>query len=305
VVTEIPAAFVRDYDTFLFNNSIHLRLQSANWLHIYLVRKVNQKVIAEISFHITDDRAFSPLRAPFGSFGFSPDISPLLLYQFIQECESLLLNRKVKSIILKEPPLFYRASGELMHAILFNLGYRASSAEISSGIRMDHLSFEEKIETWEKRKLRQAKEKGLVFKKISVAEHENVYQFILKCRSQRGHSLSMTIEELSGTINALKSSFCLFGVYFQKELAAASIAIRVHQHILYNFYSGHLKKFDPLSPAVLLINGMYKYCATEKIQLLDLGTSALDGQPNFSLLDFKLRLGAVPSMKLTFEKELV
>ncbi len=212
--------------------------------------------------------------------------------------------RKVKLIILKEPPLFYRISGELTHAILFNLGYRASSAEISSGIRMDHLSFEGKIEAWEKRKLKQAKENGLIFKKISIEESENVYQVILKCRSERGHSLSMTIDELSVTISALKGSFCLFGVYFQKELVAASIAIRVHQNILYNFYSGHLKKFDHLSPVVLLICGMYKYCGTEKIQLLDLGTSALNGQPNFSLLDFKLRMGAVPSMKLTFEKEL-
>jgi hypothetical protein len=54
----------------------------------------------------------------------------------------------------------------------------------------------------------------------------------------------------------------------------------------------------------MLIEGMYGWCQQQGIKLLDLGTSALDSQPNFSLLDFKLRLGAHPTAKLTFVKDL-
>ncbi len=261
--------------------------------------------MAQVSFHVQHGKAITPVRAPFGSFLFSERLAPVCLFEFIQHCEAHLEKKGVRSIRITEPPLFYRTSGELLHTILMNLNYRIDHAELSSGIKIDSIDFEEKIEAWEKRKLKQAKKKGLQFKTLPRTELENVYNFISKCRKQRGHSLSMTLEELKTTMNIFKDSFFLFGSYFQKELTSASIAIRVHPAILYNFYSGHLKKFDSISPVVLLINGLYKFCESNQIQLLDLGTSSVDGHINFGLLDFKLRLGAVPSMKLTFEKELL
>jgi hypothetical protein len=217
----------------------------------------------------------------------------------------MLRAKGMTSITIGEPPLFYRTTGELLQTILLNLNYRVSRAELSTGIRIDHISFEEKIQAWEKRKLKQARAKGLQFKALPISELSNVYEMIQRCRTQRGHSLSMTLEELTTTVEVFRESFLLFGTYLQKELAAASIAIRVGPGILYNFYSGHLRKFDSISPVVLLTGGLYKFCSTHRIHLLDLGTSSLNGQPNFSLLDFKLRLGGVPSMKVTFEKTLL
>jgi hypothetical protein len=52
------------------------------------------------------------------------------------------------------------------------------------------------------------------------------------------------------------------------------------------------------------MEGIYEFCQTEKIRIIDLGTSALHDRPNFGLLDFKLNLGAAPTEKLTFEKTL-
>ncbi len=261
--------------------------------------------MAQVSFHLQNGRAVSPVQAPFGSFLFSERLSPAILHDFIGTCETQLKKRGATQVSLTEPPLYYRRSGELLHTILLNRDFRISRAELSSGIKIDTTVFEKKIEAWEKRKLKQAKSKGLQFKKTPIYELENVYNFIELCRHQRGHTLSMTLAQLQDTVNGFKKSFHLFAVYSQKELAAASIAIQVHPNILYNFYSGHLKKFDTVSPVVLLTSGMYKFCEAHEIKLLDLGTSSVDGQINFGLLDFKMRLGAVPSMKLTFEKILV
>ncbi len=260
--------------------------------------------MAQVAFHIIDHVARSPLRAPFGSLLFSEKLAPQALYEFVQQVERLLSKAGVAIISLTEPPLSYRKSGELLHTILINQGFRISNAELSSGIRIDRLAFEEKIEIWEKRKLKQAKLKGLTFKLLLLSDLAEVYHLILKCREQRAHALSMTLPELEATVKEFKNEFVLSGAFLHKELVAASIAIRVHRDILYNFYSGHLKKHDAISPMVTLLGGLYRYCEHQKIHLLDLGTSALHGQPNFSLLEFKLRLGAVPSIKLTFEKQL-
>ena len=246
----------------------------------------------------------TPVRAPFGSFLFSEKLSPQGLYDFIGYCEQQLRGKGVKQILITEPPLFYRTKGELLQSILFNLGYQIKRAEVSSGVRVNEIPFEKKIEVWEKRKLKQSKTKGSTFQHLPFSSLELIYEFILRCREQKSQSLSMTLNEVEKTANAFKKEFLFFGVYFGNELAAASIAIKVNPSILYNFYSAHLKKFDSLSPVVMLINGMYGYCQSHDIHLLDLGTSSTEGQPNFSLLDFKLRLGTEPSMKLTFEKKL-
>jgi hypothetical protein len=50
------------------------------------------------------------------------------------------------------------------------------------------------------------------------------------------------------------------------------------------------------------MEGIYEYCQVEKYRLIDLGTSALKGRPNFTLLDFKLNLGATPTEKVVYEK---
>lgn len=304
VVNDLPPDFTPDYEPFMFSHPEHLRLQGGDLQGFYLVRRVNQKIMAQAVFHVSGHKAVTPLRAPFGSFLYSDRLSPQTLYEFIQYCEASLRSKGIASVTIGEPPLFYRKSGDLIHTILLNLNYHVIRAELSSGIRIDHINFEEIIQPWEKRKLKQAKAKGLHFRTLPVSELENVYTMIQKCREQKGYALSMTLEDLARTVGIFKESFFLFGAFLHKDLAAASVAIRVGPGILYNFYSGHLRKYDSISPMVLLTSGMYKFCGSHQIHLLDLGTSSLNGQPNFSLLDFKLRLGGVPSMKITFEKTL-
>ncbi len=304
VVTELPPGYKPDFAYFLFGQPRHLALQGTGWSHFYLIKKTNKKVMAQVSFHLANHLACSPLRAPFGSFHFSEHVMPQTLFEFVHQVEQHLIKEGVSIITLTEPPSVYRKKEDLLHTILLNQGYRISNAELSSYIRIDRLSFEEKIEVWEKRKFKQGKQLGLAFRQLPLDDLKPVYNFIHKCREQRSQTLSMTFEELAATVDSYPNEFVISAVYVKEEITAASIAIKVHRNILYNFYSGHLKKYDSVSPVVTLISGLYKYCEKQNIQILDLGTSSLRGQLNFSLLDFKLRLGAEPSIKLSFEKQL-
>ena len=304
VVTEVPPGYKRDFDYFLFGQAGHLALQGEPWMHVYLLHKKNHKVMAEVAFHPDGDLARSPLRAPFGSFLFSPRILAQTLQEFIVEVERLLTRKGISRVRLTEPPALYRKREGLLQTILLNRGYQIQLAELSSIIRIDRISFEDKIDRGEKGRLRQARKKGLTFRLLKIDKLRLAYQFILACSKERDHSLSMTIEDLQATAAVFRNEFVLSAVYLQEEMVGASVALRVHPQILYNFYSGHLKKYDSLSPIVSLLGGLYGYCEKQQIQLLDLGTSSLKGQLNFSLLNFKLRLGAEPSIKLSFEKEL-
>ncbi len=304
VISELPPGYTPDFVAFLFHLSAHLKLQSESWEHFFLAGKSNKKVKAQLSVHVEDGAAISPVKAPFGSIQYSNDISPEGLYEFIGECEERLRRKGVRAIRLVEPPLYYRESGELLHTLFYNRGYRVTNADLSCGLKVDSLNFEEKLSSSLKRRFREARDKGLRFKTIPSSDLELVYRFIDRCGTARGHALSMTLENLQKTVDVFKDRFFLFGAMLEKELVAASVAIQVHPNILYMFYLGHEKKYDAISPVVFLTGGMYKVCETRRIHLLDLGTSASNGQPNFGLLDFKLRMGGTPSMKLTFEKQL-
>ena len=56
------------------------------------------------------------------------------------------------------------------------------------------------------------------------------------------------------------------------------------------------------SPVVILSSGIYDYCSDERISLLDVGTSTMNGFPDPGLLRFKRALGFKESIKLAYRK---
>jgi hypothetical protein len=211
----------------------------------------------------------------------------------------------VETVMLTNPPTGYDPFCQnLLQTLLLNSGYSITRAELSSLISITSDTFEERIDAWEKRKLKQARQAGLTSGILEGNELSTLYEFIKRCRHEKGYTISMNAEEISRLAKAFPDRIMLSAVYDDRKLAAASIALRVRSDILYNFYSDHHVEFDSLSPVVMVINTLYEFSQVRGIRILDLGTSAINQKPNFPLLDFKLRLGAVPSTKFTFTKEL-
>ena len=301
-----PKGFKPDFESFLFNDEQHRLLQSPHgWQSYGLVREDKKKVLAVIHFYLENQIARSPYKAPFGSVEFSKTLQPKDLYDFLKSMENSLKNRGIKSIEIKNLPGAYQpVSSSLLEVLLLNLGYHIQNAEISTSIAVLETKYDQRIEGWELRKLKQGKKAKLTFQEIPISWMGAVFEFIRACRAERQQSLSLTFAELTKTMAAFPENFILFGVYHRRELAAASISIRVNHRILYNFYSAHPRKLDSLSPVVTLMQGIYSWSQKKHIELIDLGTSALGDQPNFNLLDFKLRLSGSPSAKFTFKKDL-
>lgn len=299
-----PRDFKNDFDESLFNTKAHRMLQSSNkWHSFHLLRKDKKNVVASIHFCLMEDTAISPVHAPFGSFEFSNAVTTKCLFDFIQFVEEKLVKYGAKKILIKCPPEKYGVNHHnKLSVLLFNHQYQIGNAELGACVQISTTPFEEVIDGWERRKLKQSLKANLNFKIIPTGHLNEVYDFILACREERDQTLSMTYKELNATVKKLQSHFVLFGVYQATDLIAASIAIKVNKKVLYNFYSAHTKSSDPLSPVVFLLGEMYHWCSKHRFDILDLGTSAWGGKPNFSLIDFKLRLGAAPAMKLTFEK---
>jgi len=287
----------------LFNMEKHRLLQSSQgWTSYYLLHPKNKVALAEIHFHFEDGLASSPFRSPFGSLEGLEGIPSEALFGFLEFVEQRIRLNGGKKVVIKNPPQAYDIDTQsVLTTFLVNQGYSISNAEMGAVISIDQ-PFENSLDSWERRKLKQGHEADLELREVSIDKVEEVYKFILARRIGKGYSISMTFDELKRTLQIFSDRFLPFGVYKQNTLIAASICIRVRSNVLYNFYSDHDKAMDHLSPIVFLMEGIHEYARLHKIALLDLGTSAYEGKPNFGLLDFKLRLGAKPTMKLTFEK---
>jgi hypothetical protein len=302
----LPEGYRCDFDSYLFNSPQNLRIQSSEgWHSFHALRSEKKTARARVHFHLDDKVAVSPLKNPFGSYEFSNTIEPKELYDFIRWVDSKLLEKGAKKVEIKTYPALYNTTcSAMLLTFLSNLGYRIKNAELSACIEVNPNSLYQLMSSYEKRKAGQIRKTNLRFSTVPIGKIMDVFNFISSCREERKQTLSMTYGQMKTVCDHFPDKFCLFGVYDNNALAAASISILVNNTILYNFYSAHAKQYDSLSPVVRLMEGIYEFCQAEKIRLIDLGTSSLQGRPNFTLLDFKLNLGATPSHKLTFEKAL-
>ena len=303
---DFPPDFALDFEPALFNTLEFGFLQSSTgWQQFFCADVKSKKILAAIRFHVHGDTARSPFKAPFGSVEFSTAATPRLLFDFLGYVEDRLKDAGVREVYVRNPPRAYAPESiALTETFLLNLGYTVSSAEIGAIIPVTNQSFGEVIRHSELLRRRQGSIAGLHFQKISSSELESFFEFIANCHEEKGYGLSISFEDLRRTIDKFPDLYLLFGVMKGSKLIAGSVSIRVKKNIVYNFLVNHKKSFNHLSPPVLLMDGIYQYCSDHDIALLDLGTSALEGKPNLSLLDFKMHLGGAPTSKLSFYKRI-
>lgn len=276
-----------------------------NWTTFYLLRQDKKLVLARIHFHISNSIARSPFRNPFGSYEFSETIEPRHLYEFMEGVNQSLEERGVRMIEIIHHPFVYKPiETSLTTSFLINQGFQIVKADLSACLEVGMQSFETGLTSWEKRKLGMCRKAQLRNTQLPLSKLSDLFQFIHDCREERGQSLSLNYGQLKSIVDTFPERFFLFATFSEEEMVAGAIVIEVGNSIMYNFYSAHSRKADAISPIVSLMEEVYTFCNRNKVRLLDLGTSMQEGKPNFSLLEFKMHLGAKPSPKFTLTRQL-
>lgn len=299
ITGDVPAGYEPAYAMSLFNAPAHRRLQrEEGWLSFHIVDDASRRVRASIHFNTEEGVARSHPRSPFGSFDVTDDVEPESLSLFFDFIHAGLKKVGVGRVIVKCPAMVYYAF-TAFDALFADKGYRVVGADISSILRVDE---EKPLHTLERSKLRRAHQQGLSFRRVPVEELPLIYNFVSSCREKKGYTLSMREEELSRAVKLFPDRYLLFSVMRDTEVIAAAITVRVRHDVLYDFAHDHHADYNTLSPVVFLMEGMRSFCISNRIRLIDMGTSNAGGTINFGLLKFKIRLGAHSFPKFTFEK---
>ncbi|MEJ1238650.1 hypothetical protein WBG78_11000 [Chryseolinea sp. T2] len=291
-----------DYEPTLFHLRDHLILQCASgWNCYYAVNDKNGKIVASLSININGKKGNTAVRSPYGGIECSSGLSAETLYEFIRFIDGHLADT-VDEAVIKFPPEAYAPRSQAMSfSFLHALGFTSSNADLSSCITVSG-NFVDVLRKTEEQVLNKALEAGLTASVMPGNKLHDAYSFIANHHNRKGYPMSMTWNQLEETTKLFPGRYLAFAVHSKEELIGAAIAVRVSSSVLSLFYIDHDSQADKLSPPVLLIASLYDYCSTNHIPLLDLGTSSLQEGPNISLLSFKMRMGARPSVKPTLRK---
>lgn len=302
-----PAHLPLAFDPLLYLRPAHQALQPEPGpaLSFYLEDPAAGRTVAQL--HVALDPATgmgrSPAQAPFGGVQLAAGVGVAALHALLGEAERQLAGRGVGRLALRGYPFAYDPAGAAVLAeTLRQRGYRVALAE--QNYHLDPArDYEAHLHPSERRRLHKCARHGLHVEQEPPFLLPAAYEFIRACRQERGQALSLPLARVEALFRAFPREHFLFSVRQPDGAwAACTIAIRVSERVLYNFYPASPLRCNALSPVVLLNAGLHAFARASNIAVLDLGTSTLAARPNASLLRFKRHLGAVAGLRLSWEK---
>ncbi|OGX87632.1 hypothetical protein BEN47_00205 [Hymenobacter lapidarius] len=217
----------------------------------------------------------------------------------------MLRQRGLGALAMRGYPFAYDPTGAAVLAeTLRQRGYRVVLAE--QNYHLDPAQdYEGHLHPSERRRLHKCRRHGLHVEQEPPFLLPAAYAFIEDCRQERGQQLSLSLARVQELFQRFPQEHFLFSVRQPDGAwAALTVAIRVSETVLYNFYPASPLRCNALSPVVLLNEGLHAFARASGMTVLDLGTSTLDSGPNASLLRFKRHLGGVAGLRLSWEKQL-
>jgi hypothetical protein len=307
LVDEMPFGYVFNFENYLFNKIQHIGTQGVkDRIDFFIINNIKRNISGKIHFLLKDGVAYSPFKSLFGSLEFNNRVPPDLIFEFWQFIEQKLRKRNVHTIrITNFAECYAPKRAEIIDTTLRKSGYICILKAVNQHIPVDEQPLTIRMHPMEKKRLRKCKRNGFLFAKEPLEHTRAVFSYLHYCRKEQGLDISIDLEKFLNYTVLFPKNYFLFSVKNQDELVAATIAVRVHRRILYTFVSGSQRKYRQFSPTTMLNNGVYDYCQSNKMRIMDLGISTeQDGTDQHSLITFKERMGCEKSFKHFYSKTL-
>ncbi len=308
LVDALPFGFAFNFDNYLFNKIRHIQTQEVSERADYfIVNNVKKRIEGKIHFLIKDQVAYSPYKSLFGSFEFNPRLHPNLLSDFWNFIESDLRSRDISMVrIVSFAACYAPIKAQRINELLAKKEFSVTLKAVNHHIQVSDDSLEVLMHPMEIRRLNKCLRAGFRFNEEPPERAGEIYDYLSECRREQHLSISITREKWVEYREKFPQNYPFFTIRsVDGEILAATIAIIPQRKILYNFLPGSLRRFRDFSPSVMLYHGLYGYCSSRGMELLDLGISTeQSGKDQPSLIAFKERMGGQVSYKYFFEKSL-
>lgn len=288
---------------YLFNSDRYLHCHDQSKLFRFVLLKEEQ-VLMETHLMVENNEAFNPPKASFGGIEYTDQLEESQLEEFLKGLKGWGRKNGIRKISLKCPSGMCHPKQPWLEKLLLERGFQLTVQEVNQHIEISEEPFVNRIKANEKRRLRKCMEAGFKFKLMTRSDLPQAYKIIVDTRKRRGFPVTMEFEALDKMFKELPEHYLLFGLYSRERLISVVVSILVRRNILYNFYPGDDAQYRDHSPMVMLLDGIYRYCQTNELNVLDLGISSVNGVLNPGLHRFKRNCGAVDSWKCSYYLQL-
>ncbi len=303
IAEKSPLSYPLNADTYLYNREEFLQLKEESYGHpLTFYALLGEVAVARAHFFLVkqDDgklEAISIPASPFGSVEYNKRLTTENLTAFVSYIKHELIEKSAKTIIIKNHIAAYQAIGHAdLHTILLDENFQIQEELVNHHIVVDRKALFPKMNAMEVRRVRKCQRAGFVSVHEPLSSLKKIYEFISECRAEKGWELSMQWQDIEHLVSLFPENYLLFTVQDQENIIAATIAVLVNDHVLYNFYPASRASYQQFSPMVMLTSALYQHCQQAKINLLDLGTSLTPG-----LQKFKQNMGGTASLKRTYQ----
>jgi hypothetical protein len=283
-----------------FNGPGFFQLHAADRRGAYFEWDQDGKVAASIHFTEVEPGFWrSPARGTYAGLVWVPGLGLDSLLSFHEAVLARLRALGASRVEVLPPPMAHDPMAFATQTYLLRAcGYETSQCDLNHSLEVDERPLAERMSYGNLKRLRKGVREGLVAQALPHTDLPEVYDTIAANRASKGHEMSMSLSQLTAMAARFPDAMKLFGCHMGSELVAAAVCIQVEKGVLYVFYWGDRPGYASLSPVVTLADAIYTHCQTHGVRLLDVGTSTVDRQPNFGLIQFKSGLGFSASLKL-------
>ncbi len=277
----------------LYFRSEYLKLQDYD--HI-VITKAGDHIFS--IFEIQGKEAVSLPGSPFGSFYLSREIDEKLLIDFHRSTIEELKRLGVFKVQITHPPSFY--DGFIPIQVFRKLGYMTLFEDHNQWIDLKKPIRYHKMETRKLGKLRD----GCLIREMRHEEIPDFYEYIRKAREEKGLKINLSLNLFQSLVETFPSNYDGWIIERNGKVISEVLMVKVTSEIVYYFLPATCIEDKQYSPMTTLIDHVIHHYQDRNFKYLDMGVSSIGGVKQESLFDYKERMGASSTPKLTMSLEI-
>lgn len=264
------------------------------------------KIQIGISLGVTGREWKSPFSAPFGGFTMLQGNEPSMkqVDEMMDAFVDYAVQNNVKKCRIIFPPIFYHPSLiSKVQSACFRVGFKQTAFEINAAMNIKGQSPDGLLLKYSRNAIRAYKYHMNLShdcqKHTDVSGIVKAFEIIKNNRKSKGYELSMDDERFFQTIQTIPVEAFILS---SGGTDLASAVVFLHQNrIAQVVYWGDVP--NPLEKSVMSTLNFYlqKEYLARNFDWIDIGTSMIEGLPNYGLCDFKDSIGCEGFPKLTLE----
>jgi hypothetical protein len=269
--------------------------------------------------HLADDRLIGTLSgviqdglldcghgAPFGGIDWHRRRERVsAIVDLIRAAVSHAAAKDIREIRLRARPAYFGANETAVQFALLNLGASVEACELSLGIETWRYRMPEEyvaaLDVSSRNKIRQGLRAGMVFCAAeTAADWASCVDLLAETKRRRGVRLKISLDYVMRQRGLFGDRIAMHRLTHDGELAGAALVYRVADD--WDYIAAWGDDLRHRNSRVMNLMAYYLVCAAivQRVKVLDIGISSVDGVPDDGLVQFKRSIGATTGLRLDF-----